>query len=90
MDDGPRRDIMATLAQVLAGLIPSATHDLTQSGSTISLLVLDGLSSAVAQRTIAIYQRDCHEVFRVVVLSAVNELRGRSCLDPLDALPDWE
>ena len=82
---------MATIEQALESLDPPIRHELLcQGGERVSLLLIDPSVPAIAQRSLSKHEVNNVDHFRLIVLHAINELRGQGSHAPLVILPPWD
>lgn len=81
---------MPSIAEVLNSLHPPIRHELTPDGDRVMLRLIDESIHVETCRNITAYQFADPTSFRVIVLYAVNELRGKGSHAALSVLPQWD
>jgi len=78
------------MEQVLDSLDPPVKHEVLQDGEKLSILLLDPHVPASVQRNLSRSEYNDPVYFRLILLYAINELRGKGSHAPLEILPVWE
>ena len=81
---------MRTVKQVLESLDPPIKYKMHAFEGEISLRFMDDSVPASVERILSKHELEDPVQFRIIVLYAVNELRGKGSHAPLVRLPDWE
>jgi hypothetical protein len=78
---------MASFKEVLAGLDPPLKHQCETIGEFLHLTLMDPNVPAAVERRIPAHQLADQVAFQLLVLYAVNELRRKGSLAPLEVMP---
>jgi len=81
---------MPSLKTLLAQLDPPLKHLLEMRGQTMLLTIMDPAIPAKAERSLEPRQYQNEDLLYVVLLHAINELRGKGSQAPLRAFPREE
>lgn len=78
---------MASIEDVLSALDPPLKHDCEMRGMFLHLRLTDPGVPATVERSLAKHELQDNVTFQLVMLYAVNELRGMGSHVPLEVLP---
>jgi hypothetical protein len=78
---------MASFEEVLAGLDPPLKHTYEMTGEALHLTLIDPNIPATVQRQIPKHELADPVAFQTLVLYAVNEIRRKGSLAPLQVMP---
>ncbi|MBD8613760.1 hypothetical protein [Pseudomonas rhizosphaerae] len=83
---------MASIKAVLAGLEPPLEHEIYMKDGLLKLILIDPNVPAQVERSLSPHEYTDIIRFRLLVLYAVNEIRGKGSLAPLEVIPaiDWD
>lgn len=83
-------DSMASIEAVLAGLDPPLKHETQLSDGLLKLTLIDPNVPAHVERSLSPREYEDIILFRLLVLHAVNEIRGKGSHAPLEVMPEVE
>lgn len=78
---------MATIEEVLDQLDPPLKHQCEERGTSLHLTLNDPSVPATVERNLSQREVENAALFQVILLYAVNELRGKGSHAPLAVLP---
>lgn len=78
---------MATIEEVLDHLDPPLKHHCEERGDVLHLTLNDPGIPATVERNLTRHELENSVVFQVILLYAVNEIRGKGSHVPLEVLP---
>jgi len=81
---------MASIETVLAGLDPPLKHETELHDGLLKLTLTDPNVPAHVERSLSPREYQDIILFRLLVLHAVNEIRGKGSHAPLEVMPDIE
>ncbi|MBD8682927.1 hypothetical protein [Pseudomonas sp. CFBP 13719] len=81
---------MASIEAVLAGLDPPLKHETHMEEGLLNLTLIDPSVPAQVMRSLAPHEYKDSTTFRLLVLYAVNEIRGKGSHAPLEVMPAME